>query len=99
MKKPDPRRDKYFLRDLHREIDFYDRKLAYLNNYIDFASQADHDEAEKTLLTKRTSLEKIARGLAASGVEFEDKDLPRSFRIVAVEQDSAHKGLALVERA
>jgi hypothetical protein len=80
MKKPAPRNDKYFLRDLHREIDLFDRKLAYLNNYEEFASPGDRDEAEKKLLAKRAPLEKTARALAASGVEFADIDLPRSFR-------------------
>ena len=80
MNKPALRHDKYFLRDIHREIDLYDRKLAYINNFVEFASSGDREEAEKKLLAKRTPLEKTARELAASGVEFEDKDLPRSFR-------------------
>ena len=80
MKKPTPRRDKFFLRDLHQEIDLYDRKLAYLNNYKEFASAADREDAEGKLLAKRASLEKAARELAASGVEYDLQDLPRSFR-------------------
>lgn len=80
MKKTPARRDKYFLRDLHQEIDLFDRKHAYLVNYEEFASPRDRDEAEKRLLAKRSPLEKTARELVASGVEFEDKDLPRSFR-------------------
>lgn len=95
MKKSEVKRDKYFLRDLHREIAFYDRKLAYLNNHIEFASQADRDEAEKTLLSKRALLEKSARALAASGVEFDEKDLPQSFR-EGTEQEAEHKGPVLV---
>lgn len=39
MKKEVPH-DKYFLRSLHQEIDLYDRKLAYLENHIHFASMA-----------------------------------------------------------
>jgi hypothetical protein len=96
MKKSELKRDRYFLRDLHREIAFYDRKLAYLNSHIEFASQADRDEAEKSLLAKRNPLEKTARALAASGVEFDEKDLPQSFRIEGTEQEAAHKGLTLV---
>lgn len=80
MNKPSPRRDKYFLRELHQEIDLYDRKLAYLNKYVDFASPGEREEAEKRLLAKRAPLERTARDLAASGVEFAEKDLPRSFR-------------------
>ena len=80
MTKPAARQDKYFLRDLHQEIDLYDRKLAFLNNHMEFASPADRQEAVKRMLTKRASLEKSARELAALGVEYRDEDLPRSFR-------------------
>jgi hypothetical protein len=80
MTKPVSRRDKYFLRDLHQEIDLYDRKLAYLDKYVDFASEADRQEAANKLLAKRATLEKTARELAASGVEFREEELPRSFR-------------------
>ena len=79
MKKPSPPRDKYFLRSIHQEIDLYDRKLAHLRKYADFASPADREEAEGRLLTKRAALEKTARELAAEGVEFSDLELPRSF--------------------
>lgn len=73
-------RDKYFLRSLHQEIDFYDRKLAYLNEYQIFASDAAREEAERKMLTKRAALAETARELAAAGVEFNPSDLPRSFR-------------------
>ena len=80
MTKSTTRRDKYFLRDLHQEIDLYDRKVAYLDKYGDFASEADREEAANKLLAKRATLEKTARELAASGVEYRDEELPRSFR-------------------
>ena len=73
-------RDKYFLRSLHQEIDFYDRKLAYLNEYQIFDSQAAREDAERKMLTKRAALAETARELAAAGVEFNPSDLPRSFR-------------------
>ena len=82
MKKLTQRRDKYFLRDLHQEIDLFDRKLAYLDKYAEFSSAADREQAEKKLLAGRAPLEKTALELAASGVEYEEKDLPRSFRTV-----------------
>jgi hypothetical protein len=85
MEKPQSRRNKYFLRDVHQEIDLLDRKLAYLNTHEEFATSQDRDEAEKRLLAKRTPLERTARELAASGVEFADKDLPRSFRAASIE--------------
>jgi hypothetical protein len=97
--KPAPRQDKYFLRDLHQEIDFYDRKLAYLDQFAEFASPVDRQEAEKGLRAKRAPLEKAALELAASGVEYDEKDLPRSFRSVNLEHDGARKNLTLVERS
>ena len=79
MKKEVPH-DKYFLRSLHQEIDFFDRKLAYLEKYAEFASVADRKEAENKLITKRASLAETAKELAAEGVEFNLSELPRSFR-------------------
>lgn len=103
MNKPLPRQDKYYLRDLHQEIDFYDRKLAYLEKYEEFASPADREKAASGLLAKRAPLEKAALQLAASGVEFEEKDLPRSFRTMDPEPDpepsDAGKKLTLVKRS
>jgi hypothetical protein len=99
MKKAALPRDKYFLRDLHQEIDLFDRKLAYLDDHMEFASPSDREEAREKLLVKRNSLEKTARALAASGIEFEDKELPRSFRPGYREHDGVRDGLAAVERA
>jgi hypothetical protein len=99
MAKVAPRRDRYFLRDLHQEIDLYDRKLAYIDKFAEFSSRADREEAEKVLLAKRASLEKAALELAASGVEYEEKDLPRSFRAMDVEHHGARKNLTLVKGA
>ncbi|MFC5862838.1 hypothetical protein ACFPT7_11090 [Acidicapsa dinghuensis] len=102
MAKPALRNDKYFLRDLHQEIDLYDRKLSHLKNYVEFASAADREEAQKKLITKRATLEKAARDLVASGVEFEEKDLPRSFRKENLEQDIEHverENIFLVKQA
>ncbi len=79
MKNVPPAQDKYFLRSLHQEIDFYDRKLSYLANYEVFPTDADREDAEKKILTKRASLEKTARKLAEMGVEFNPSELPRSF--------------------
>lgn len=94
MTKVAPRRDRYFLRDLHREIDLYDRKLAYLENFVEFASAADRERAEKELLTKRASLEKAARELASSGVEYDEKDLPRSFIAMNLQNNCPAKNIA-----
>jgi hypothetical protein len=99
MAKIASRRDRYFLRDLHQEIDLYDRKIAYLENFVEFASPADREEAEKELLAKRAPLEKAALELAASGVEYDVKDLPRSFSTMNLEGNPAPKNLTLVKRS
>ena len=95
--KAPPRRDRYFLRDLHQEIDLYDRKLAYLDKFGEFASPADREEAAKGLLAKRAPLEKVALELAASGVEYDEKDLPRSFRAMNLEDSGEAKDLTLAK--
>jgi hypothetical protein len=95
--KPAPRHDKYFLRDLHQEIDFYDRKLAHMSQFAEFASPEDRELAEKGLRAKRAPLEKTALALVASGVKYDEKDLPRSFRTMNLEHDLALKNLTLVK--
>lgn len=72
--------DKYFLRDLHREIDLYDRKLIHMLKHEDFATDALRDAATRKLAAKREALAATARSLAASGIEFQENELPRSFR-------------------
>ena len=99
MKRAAARNDKYYLRDLHQEIDLYDRKLAYLDKYEEFASAEEREEAEKKLIAKRAPLEKTALQLVASGVEYDQKDLPRSFRTPNAEENEATKGLTLVKGA
>ena len=97
MKKPAARRDKYFLRDLHQEIDLYDRKLADLDKFGEFASSTAREEAEQKLLTKRATLERTARELAASGVAYDESELPRSFRVTPLDQSGAPKNLTVSE--
>lgn len=99
MKRAAARNDKYYLRDLHQEIDLYDRKLAYLDKYEEFASAEEREEAEKKLIAKRAPLEKTALQLVASGVEYDQKDLPRSFRTTNSEENDPTKGLTLVKGA
>jgi hypothetical protein len=72
--------DKYYLRDLHREIDLYDRKLIHLEKHEVFATKALREAAVKKMATKRDALAATARSLAAAGIEFHESELPRSFR-------------------
>lgn len=72
--------DKYFLRDLHREIDLYDRKLVHLTKHETFDSDTLRDAAVRKLSVKRDALVSTARSLHASGIEFAAHELPRSLR-------------------
>lgn len=72
--------DKYFLRDVHRDIDLYDRKMIHLVKHETFATDTLRDAAIRKLSLKRESLVATARALAASGIEFAPHELPRSLR-------------------
>lgn len=89
MKNQAAPRDKYFLRSLHQEIDLYDRKLAYMAKYVEYASPADREDAEKKMAAKRATLAETAKRLAADGVEFSPSDLPRSFRATEQVEEQA----------
>jgi hypothetical protein len=79
MQRPGKVQDKHYLKSIHQEIDLYDRKLAHLNRYDVFASDADRETAARKMNGKRELLVRTARRLASEGIEFKDSDLPRSF--------------------
>ena len=72
--------DKYFLRDLHREMDLYERKLIHISKHEPFDTDALREAAVRKLSTKRDALVVTARSLHANGIEFADHELPRSLR-------------------
>ena len=72
--------DKYFLRDVHREIDLYDRKIVHLVKHEQFATDVLRDAAIRKLSTKREALVVTARELMQNGIEFSQHELPRSLR-------------------
>jgi hypothetical protein len=72
--------DKYFLRDLHREIDLYDRKLIHLTRHETFDTETLREAAVRKLAVKRDALVTTARTLHANGIQFADHELPRSLR-------------------
>jgi hypothetical protein len=74
---------KYALKDLHQEIDLFDRKIAYCQNLEEFASDDARAAALRKLTTKRESLVKTAIGMAERGVECDPRYLPRSFKAEA----------------
>lgn len=68
------------LKELHQEIDLFDRKIAYCQNFEKFDSEQERSSAVQKLGTKREALVKIARGMASRGIECDPKYLPRSFK-------------------
>jgi hypothetical protein len=74
---------KYGLKDLHQEIDLFDRKIAYCQNHENFDSEEARASALQKLVTKRESLVKAALAMAERGVECDPKYLPPSFRKAA----------------
>jgi hypothetical protein len=85
---------KYQLKSLHAEIDLLDRRLAHMEKYDTFATDAAKAAATRKLVLKRKPLEESARRLAAEGVEFLQSELPRSFR---PEGEPAPARVAVVE--
>lgn len=71
---------KYHLKSVHAEIDLFDRRLAHLQKYDVFETEAARAAAERKLNLKRDPLVVTARRLAAEGVEYKESELPRSFR-------------------
>ena len=75
--------NKYELKDLHQEIDLFDRKIAYCQNFERFATDEERGATLQKLVTKRAALVKTALEMAARGVECDPKCLPRSFKAAA----------------
>jgi hypothetical protein len=71
---------KYYLKSIHAEIDLFDRRLAHLNKYDVFDTEAARAAAARKLTLKRDPLVATAKRLASEGVEFKESELPRSFR-------------------
>jgi hypothetical protein len=71
---------KYHLKSIHSEIDLFDRRLAHLNKFEVFETEAARAAAARKLSLKRDPLVATAKRLASEGVEFKESELPRSFR-------------------
>jgi hypothetical protein len=74
---------KYHLKDLHQEIDYLDRKLAYCRDHEKFDSGQERDTALRKLNLRRGGLVKAAVDLAEKGVEYDPTRLPRSLRVTS----------------
>ncbi len=71
---------RYDLKDLHQEIDFFDRKIAYCQTHETFDSDQARAAALQKLITKRETLVKTALDAVSRGIECDPKYLPRSFK-------------------
>jgi hypothetical protein len=78
-----PRDSKYALKDLHQDIDLFDRKIAHCQSHGEFGSEKERAVALQKLVTKRDALVKTAMAMAGRGVECDPKYLPRSFKEAA----------------
>jgi hypothetical protein len=72
---------KYHLADLHKEIDFFDRKIAYCLQFEKFELESERASAVGKLQKKRQSLVKVAIAFSRRGIEFDPKFLPRSLAV------------------
>jgi hypothetical protein len=69
--------------DLHKEIDLFDRKIAYCQQFEKFDGENERASALSKLQKKRSSLVKIAMSFSTQGIEYDPKFLPRSFALGA----------------
>jgi hypothetical protein len=71
---------KYHLKDLHREIGFYDRKIAYCQKFEKFDSEEERSRAIEKLIKKRKTLVQSATAMASAGVDCDSDQRPRSMK-------------------
>jgi|tagenome__1003787_1003787.scaffolds.fasta_scaffold14476797_2 hypothetical protein len=71
---------KYELRELHQEIDLLDRKITYCQTLEKFDTEEARASALQKLQNRRELLAKRAVDAVNKGIEYDAKDLPRSFR-------------------
>lgn len=71
---------KYQLKELHRQIDLYDRKIAACETFEKFDSEMARASSRQKLVNRRERLVKSARAMESQGVEFDAAQLPRSYK-------------------
>jgi|SRR5581483_9278697 len=71
--------NKFHLEDLYKEIDFYDRKIAYCRSVEKYEMESERATSLGKLQRQRQKLVKIAMKFASDGVTYDPKFLPRSF--------------------
>jgi hypothetical protein len=80
---PPQQPSKYELKELHRQIDLYDRKIAACESFEKFDSEVARASSRQKLVNKRERLVKSARAMESLGVEYDAAQLPRSFKNAA----------------
>jgi hypothetical protein len=71
---------RYALRDLHREIGFFDRKIAHCRTLEKFASDFARAAALEKLVNRRAKLVKSAAAMVSQGVPYDAQDVPESLQ-------------------
>ena len=72
--------NQYALKDVHQEIDLFDRKISYCQNYEKFESDDARKAALQKLNRRREILVRLALEAARDGVHVDPNFLPRSFK-------------------
>ncbi|HEY3927887.1 MAG TPA: hypothetical protein VGL89_05910 [Candidatus Koribacter sp.] len=73
--------NKFYVADLHQEIDLYDRKIAHCLEFEKFNYESERTASLGKLRRKRQQLVKLALRFASEGVEYDPKFLPRSMGV------------------
>jgi len=71
---------KYHLKDLCQEIAFYDRKIAYCQQFGKFDCEEERTKEVEKLTKKRKTLVQSAADMAIAGVEYDPSQLPASLK-------------------
>jgi hypothetical protein len=71
---------RYQLKTLHEEIGLFDRKLAHLEKYENFSTEAERVAAAGKLAAKRNLLIRKAQQMIDEGIEFNEIERPKSLR-------------------
>lgn len=70
----------YALKDVHQEIDLFDRKISYCQKYERFESEGARASALQKLIKRREILVRLALEAVRNGIHCDPKFLPRSFK-------------------
>jgi hypothetical protein len=71
---------KYHLKDLHKEIDLFDRKIEHCQHHAKFDCEEDRASALQKLMTGRLKVVKAAAAMVSQGIDFDPDQLPRSLK-------------------